>query len=115
MKNSSTSHSIYSCSLFSLSKYLCGGGNECSCFFYFNQRRRAEIVCRAGGYKCFIEFNYVEMFIMSDVYNWRKALPIKSRNYFPIFSMSRKFLYVFSSLFMLMFKIDFYFNRKAVH
>lgn len=29
--------------------------------------------------KCFIEFNYVEMFIMSCVYKRRKALSIKSR------------------------------------
>lgn len=65
---------------------------------FFNQCRWAEIFSVED--KCFIEFNYVEMFIMSSVYKRRKALSIKSwkwekftrftpelgRNYFIAFS-----------------------------
>lgn len=47
--------------------------------FFFNQCHQAETLRSSSTPdKCFIEFNYVEMLIMSNVYKRRKALPIKS-------------------------------------
>lgn len=107
LKCSSTSHTIYP----HIRATLSFPANICeNCVFQSMSLERKFSGIGAED-KCFIEFNYVEMILMSCVYKQRKALAIKSRKSI-LFSLSPSPKWIFSDsrFHSVEVLIDFYFD-----